>query len=264
MAGMRMEPDPAGLYPEVAAAGGLAAAIEKLAAQQGLTLVAMPSDSEPVRHARVASTAPGRQPLRISAWHRERKWSISGDGSGTGSGQALWLLKGHTDDLTLIPKVAVAWRDGAPLQEIAQLAPFAGLTGHYEVPDDSPAHLVASQWEYLRKDALDSGSPGHQELIEAAFAQPQLRQLYAFTSHWALRFSTVVPPGRANVADVEVSVNTIALVATSDGAFAIWESFAGPVLAEVTTATQAVAVAMGFVPSDLGPAVSPANAEELT
>jgi len=256
-----MDPDPVELYPEVAATGGLAMALETLAAQRGLALVAISNDSEPVRYASVASTAPGRQPLRVSAWHKERKWSISGDGSGAGSGRPEWLLEGVSDDLTQIPKVAVAWRDGVSLHEIAQLAPFVRLTGHYEVPDDSPAHLVASQWAYLRKDAQDSGSPGHQELIEAAFAQPQLRQLYAFTSHWALRFSTVVPPGRAKVADDEVSVNTIALVATSDGKFAAWESFAGPVIAEVTTATQAVAVAMRFVPPGLGPAVSPTSPE---
>jgi hypothetical protein len=244
------------LFPEVAAMGSLAAALEATATEQGFVLTAMPSESDLLGHAGVASTAPGRQALGVSAWRWERNWSITGFGRGRGSGEAVWLLHGVTDDLTEIPKVAVAWRDGATLQEIEQLAVFVTLTGHYEVPDDSPAHLIASQWGYLRKDAQDSGWPEHEELIEAAFTRPELRQLYAFTSHWALRFSTVVPPGRADVADGEVSVNTISLCASRGGTFTMRASFLGPVIAEAATAEEAVSLAMRYVRPGLGPAVS--------
>ncbi|MFH9040705.1 DUF6193 family natural product biosynthesis protein [Streptomyces sp. NPDC017966] len=43
----------------------------------------------------------------------------------------------------------------------------------------------AAELEYVWQET-------HQALIEAAYAEPTLRALYPFTSHWALRFSTTI------------------------------------------------------------------------
>ncbi|MEW2077170.1 DUF6193 family natural product biosynthesis protein [Streptomyces sp. NPDC013433] len=43
----------------------------------------------------------------------------------------------------------------------------------------------AAELEYVWQET-------HQALIEAAYAEPALRALYPFTSHWALRFSTTI------------------------------------------------------------------------
>lgn len=111
---------------------------------------------------------------------------------------------------------------------------------------------------YLRKDAADSSFPEQVELIEAAYARPELRRLYAYTSHWTLRFSTVISTtldGLPKTEDGEVSINTITLTALGKGKFSVQASLLGSVIAEVHTAEAAVSYAMRYVHPDLGPAV---------
>ncbi|WP_051366090.1 DUF6193 family natural product biosynthesis protein [Hamadaea tsunoensis] len=109
------------------------------------------------------------------------------------------------------------------------------------VSDDDRARRIAARWDYERKDARDSGRAGQAELIEAAYARPELRRLCPYTSHWALRFATVPLPERPGVAEGEVSVNTVSVFVTSAGRYAVKEDFWGPVVAEFATAAEAVA-----------------------
>lgn len=44
--------------------------------------------------------------------------------------------------------------------------------------------------EWLLRDAGEADWPGYRALIMAAHAERRLRQLYPYTSHWMLRFST--------------------------------------------------------------------------
>lgn len=123
-------------------------------------------------------------------------------------------------------------------------------TGRYEVPDDSPAHQIASQWGYLRAEARTAPWPAQVELIEAAYARPELREVYAFTSMWALRFTTVVPPRRPVVTPGEVSLNTICIHGSHEGGFAVkahWMD--GPTLAEAAAAQEAVSIALRLAAS---------------
>lgn len=246
----------------MAAEGSLAAALQAVAAEQGLSPIAVAPESD-LFHARVPSYAPGREALTVSAWHVERKWSIAGRGRGNGSGKPQLLVEGTTQDLREVPLVALAWRDGVPLRDIDRLASFVELTGRYEVPDDSPAHLVASEWAYLRKEARDAGRPEYQALIEATYAHPELRHLYPFTSHWNLLFSAVVPTLEAAPAGQANSTHSfsealICLMASHDGSYKVRTPFYGPILAEATTAEEAAGVAARLLPGDLGRPVSAA------
>ncbi|MEU8077913.1 DUF6193 family natural product biosynthesis protein [Catellatospora citrea] len=258
---MRTAPDPAALYPDVAAEGSLASALQVTAAGQGLSLVAVPTASDLLRHASVLSSGSGREALRVSAAHAERRWLIMGCGRGNGSGQAKVLVGGETRDLRDVCRVAVAWRDGVPLSDIEQLAAWVELSGRYEVPDDSPAHLIASEWEYCRKDARFSGSPEYQTLIEATYAHPVLRHLYPFTSHGSLLFSSVVPTvhatpeGQANSTH-SFSDALICLQVWHRDRYLVRKPFYGPVLAEATTAEEAAIHAARLLPGDLGQPVS--------
>ncbi|MDI1463118.1 DUF6193 family natural product biosynthesis protein [Catellatospora sp. KI3] len=256
---MSTPPDRATLYPEVAAEGSLAAYLRTEALAQGLDLVAVPDASDPVGRATVASTIPGREPLTVQAWLRERQWSVNGESRGLGARIPLSMIEGRTRRLSDVPALAVAWRDGGTLAQVADAAPFAALTGHYEVPDDSPGHYVASQWGRLRREAQDVSRSTYRELIEAAYAQPVLRGLFAFNSMWTLRFTTEVPTGlgrstpRADTGGFQVE--KVMLNTTRQGTFTLRLGWEEPVLAEAGTAEQIVAYVVDRLPADLGPAV---------
>ncbi|WP_338785605.1 DUF6193 family natural product biosynthesis protein [Streptomyces sp. DG1A-41] len=82
-------------------------------------------------------------------------------------------------------------------------------------------------------------------MVEAAYAEPALRALYPFTSHWALRFSTTTRPGLTTVGPC--------LTAGSDGMYAVNRGFITADLGLFTTAQEAVALAVRLLPTGLGP-----------
>jgi hypothetical protein len=186
--------------------------------------------------------------LVVSAWRVERKWSIDGCQSAPGSA----LIRGSTQNLAEIAQAAQAWRDGATLTDIRRVAPFVELTGRFEVPDHDPVRLTESEWQHLRKEAAETGRPDYQALIEAAYAEPTLRQLYPYTSMWTLRFSTRTRPGLSRVV-------TVCLDASGGKGYAVkrWND----ILHETTTADEAVSLALRLVPTDLGPVTSGAGVE---
>ncbi|MEU9031299.1 DUF6193 family natural product biosynthesis protein [Streptomyces sp. NPDC048383] len=190
---MTTPPDPAVLYPDIAAHGTLAAAL-RAAAGGRLDSVRLTSRQfAPLRGVTVGCPLPHRRPLRISAGHHARQWSIRG-GDGF---EDMTLIDGTTDDLAAVAEAASAWHDGVELGDIRRATPFVHLTGRFEVPDLDPAGLVASAWQHLRTEAREleyAWRPLYQALIEAAHAEPALRRLYPFTSHWSLRFSTRTRP----------------------------------------------------------------------
>jgi Family of unknown function (DUF6193) len=236
------QPDPAVLYPDVAARGSLAAALQAVAVEQGFSLPVTVRESDPLRHAVVPSAIPRREGLVLNAWHRERRWAISG------CGQGKLLIEGNTQDLAEVARAAQAWRDGVPLADIREVAPFVELTGRFEVPDQSADQVVASEWHYLRKHAQDSDWPEYRALIEAAYAELKLRQFYPYTSHWSLRFSTTT--------GFPFSPDVVCLEATQGGTYVVRVRCMGEILGETDTAQDAVSLAVGHLPADLGPAVS--------
>ena len=203
--------DPVILYSDIAAYGGLAAALR---AEEGCldTAAVTSSGSAPLLQATVASILTHREPLQISAWSHQRRWSIRG----TEPFQRLALVEGETDDLAQVAKAARAWHDGAALDDIRRAAAFVRLTGRYEVPDNDPIRLTESEWRHKRQQAAEleyDWRETHQALIEAAHTEPALRALYPFTSHWALRFSTTTRP--------DLTVVGPSLAANSDGTYGV-------------------------------------------
>ncbi|MFE7460354.1 DUF6193 family natural product biosynthesis protein [Streptomyces sp. NPDC057554] len=240
---MPTPPDPAVLYPDIAACGDLAAALRAEGDGCLDAVPLMPSDSAPLSHVAVESTLPHRKLLVISAWSYERGWSIRGEEAF----QGMALVDGRTDDLAQIAGAARAWHDGVPLDGIRQVAPFAHLTGRFEVPDNDPARLTESEWQHLRKEAAELDTDWqetHHNLIEAAYAAPALRALYPFTSHWALRFSTSIRPALTLVGPI--------LSVGSDGTYGV-RGLMSQDGDRFATAQEAVAVAVRQLPSGLGP-----------
>lgn len=237
-------PDPAALYPDVAAVGSLAAALRAEAEGCLDAVPVISSDSDPLRRAAVSSNLPHREPLQISAGLHERRWSIRG----TEPFQGLPLLDGRTENLTEVARAARAWHDGAALDDIRRAVPFVRLTGRTEVPDHHPARLTESEWQSLRQEAAEldyAWRPSYQALIEAAYAEPALRALYPFTSHWALRFSATTRP--------DLTVVGPFLAAGSDGTYSLGRGIVTPDLGQFATAHEAVALAVQHLPSGLGP-----------
>lgn len=242
---MVAHPDPAVLYPDVAARGSLGAALQAVAEEGGFSVPVTASTSDPLRSAVVHSTLPHRRPLCISSSATERQWSIRGEGSIAYAP----LVQGDTGDLAQVARAARAWLDGTSLSDMRRAAPFVHLTGRFEVPDHDPVRLTESQWQGLRTEASAGGSPGFHALVEAACAEPALRSLYPFTSHWALRFSTTTGPFTTIVGPC--------LIADDIDHYTVSMAFTGrDPLAETTTAREAVAVAVRHLPSGLGPVTS--------
>ncbi|MEV6163284.1 DUF6193 family natural product biosynthesis protein [Streptomyces sp. NPDC052052] len=235
---MSCEPDPAVLYPDVAAHGSLAAALQAAAADQGMSLPLAVTPSDPLRHATFTSVVPHRHASYIAARHHERSWSIGG------SSNNRTMICGNTKDIRALPHVIRGWAEGASLDEIRQAATFDLLTGRFEVPDNNPVDVIASEWQWLLKDADHTDWPQYQALIQSAHAEPKLRRLYPFTSHWALSFS--------NTPDYPFSPSFVSInspVGTGD--YTIRERWNRPALHHVTTAAEAIAIAVGRIPADL-------------
>ncbi|GAX54088.1 DUF6193 family natural product biosynthesis protein [Streptomyces olivochromogenes] len=235
---MAKSPDLAALYPDIAAEGSLAAALQTVAARDGISVPFQVSESDPLLYAAVASTVPHRTVLGISGWVVERRWSIRG----CEAFQGLALVDGWTEDLTQVVRAAQAWHEGAELADIQRAAPFVHLTGRYEVEvaEHDSAQLTESEWQHLRTEARELDWPEYYALIEAAYAEPALRCLYPFTSHWTLRFSTNTRP--------DLTVVPMCLDAHREKPYTVSASYMGEVLAETTTAEEAVAAAVRHLP----------------
>ncbi|GAA1315383.1 hypothetical protein GCM10009647_043190 [Streptomyces sanglieri] len=240
---MATHPDPAVLYPDVAAHGSLAAALQAVAEERGFAVSVTSSGSGSLSHAAAESGLPYRKALLVSSWAAERRWSIRGEETFAGSA----LIEGDTVDLAQVAVAAQAWQDGAALSDIRHAAPFVRLTGRFEVPDSDPLRLTESEWQYMRTEAEERDWPAYQALIEAAYAEPALRRLYPFTSHWTLRFSTTTRPSLT-------LIGPCLLAAGADQGYRVSTGFTGAgLLAEAATAQEAVAAAVRHLPEDPGP-----------
>ncbi|MFJ6409930.1 DUF6193 family natural product biosynthesis protein [Streptomyces hydrogenans] len=240
---MPRPPEPAALYPDVAAAGSLAAALRAVA-DGALDDVPLTSpDDEPLLAASTGSVPPRREPLRVTASPYARTWSVGADDRILG----LPVLRGATDDLAQIARAVRAWHDGASPDDVHAAAPFARPTGRFELAEPDPGLLVESEWSQLRTEAAELNTLwafAHRDLVEAAHAAPEFRALYPFTSHWALRFSSATRP----LLDVVGPV----LWCTGEGGFKVARVMSEDAR-EFRTAEEAVAAALMLLPDGIGP-----------
>jgi len=237
---MATPPNQASFYPDVLAEGSLAAILQAVADAEGISLPVAVSEADPLYYATVASKVPHRNKLAVSAYTWKRWWSIRGEESF----QGMELIGGDTDDLTQIVRAAQAWHEGAAPTEIRHAASFVHLSGRFEVPDNDPAQLAESEWQHLRTRAAEADWPEFQALVEAAYAEPALRALYPFTSHWTLRFSTNTRPG---ITDLGLFLN-----AHRGGRYTLSNSlFESEILGEAVTAEELASVAVRHLPPGL-------------
>lgn len=89
-------PDPALLYPDIAARGSLGAALQAVADEADISVPITASASSPLGSASVESTLKYRNTLQIGSWAVKRRWSIRGEEAF----QGLALIEGDTEDLT--------------------------------------------------------------------------------------------------------------------------------------------------------------------
>lgn len=224
---MSTPPEPALLYPDIAAAGSLGSALRAAAAGLGIDLEVQVTASSPLMHAVVPSTQPHRAPMIVSGWSYEPQWSVS-----CREADGLPLLHGVTRDLGEIARLGQAWRAGVPLSGIAAVAPFVRPSGRFEVPDRDPSRVIASEWQHMLTDAAEAEWPEYRSLVTAAYAEPRLQALYPYTSHYTMRFS---PSPRPRLGDVP-----FVLEARRDGTFAVRDAFGGDLLLETGSAAAAV------------------------
>lgn len=242
---MAKHPAPEVLYPDVVARGSLRAALQALADEGGLSVPFTAEDPGALTYAVTESRLPHRKRLLVNSWVHKRRWSIRGEETA----QGLALVQGDTDDLAQVARAAHAWHDGSALSDIRAAAPFVRLTGRFEVPDHDPVRLAESEWQHMRAEAGEQNWPAYQALVEAAYAEPALRALYPFTSHWTLRFSATTRPG--------LTITGPCLLALGVEEYLVSKGFTGAdPLARTTTAQEAVAAAVRHLPAGLGPVAS--------
>lgn len=231
------------LYPDLAAAGSLAAALERLAAELAVDLTVVPGDWGASASAGIAASVPGRGPLSVHLGAEARRFVVSGFSHG------VQLITGATSDLPDVVRAGVAWGEGRSLRDLRRLLPFLGFTELAEAHERGPAAAVDVQWRLMREWAATKPDfPEFGLLMEAAHAEPRLRQLYPISSHWTLGFnvSTGVP-SRAAIAVVP---------AYEGGPYRVQKFLHAGLIGEADTAQEAVALAVAHLPADLGPAVA--------
>ncbi len=236
-----MNPD---LYPDLAATGTLAVALQRVAVELAVDVNVAPDGWGTSVSAVSPPPVPFRRPLSVALGAEERVFLLWGRSRG------VELISGSTTDLRDVVLAAVAWGEGRSLSELHELFPFMSSDERAKAHERGPAAVVDLQWRLLREQA--AGEPGFPEfglLVEAAYAEPRLRRLSAFSSHWTLGFSAST--GRSS--KVEVAV----VPARNGRPYRVQEFLHdGGVIGEVETADEAVALATAHLPVGLGPAVA--------
>ncbi|MGW0552413.1 DUF6193 family natural product biosynthesis protein [Streptomyces altiplanensis] len=231
------------LYPDLAAAGSLGAALEQVAADLGVDLVIMPGDWGSSSSAGIASSVPQRRPLSVHIGAERRWFGFSG------WSQGVELITGGAEDLGAVVRAGAAWGAGRTLRELKEELPFVCFSELAEAHERGPAAAVEVQWRLIQEQA-DSAPhfPEFGQLVEAAHGEPLLRQLFPASSHWTLCFNTSTgSPSRPEVA-----------IAPSYGGspYRVQRFPHGGVLGEAATANDAVALAVTHLRHDVGPAVA--------
>ncbi|MDA5282632.1 DUF6193 family natural product biosynthesis protein [Streptomyces sp. Isolate_45] len=154
------------------------------------------------------------------------------------------LVSGSTDDLTDVVRAGVAWGRGKGIRDLRAELPFLSYDEEAEAYERGPAALVELQWRLTRQPAAEAPEfPRFGELLEAAGAEPRLRRLYVYSSHWTLGFGS----GTGHPYEIEVALSAPA------GAYRVLTHPHGDVIGEAGTARDAVAMAVGHLPAEPEP-----------
>ena len=184
-------------YADIIAAGGLAAAMARTAAALGLEIGSIePAGDGSTADVQIPSAVPGRADLTITARGVRRLFLLDNHEPGIAH------ARGVTSDLAEVVRAAAAWFDGADPHAMKSAAAFVELPLAAEARASGSAQTVVEvnwqlrrerwsrQWEY-RPDGWQEPAivTALRALLDAAYAEPRLRRLYAVTSHCNLWFS---------------------------------------------------------------------------
>ncbi|MEU5597432.1 DUF6193 family natural product biosynthesis protein [Streptomyces sp. NPDC020298] len=136
--------------------------------------------SGPYAHAAysTATADTGRGVVSVLLGSQKRKFSVSIHGDAH-----VWA-SGGTSDLASVAQVIALWRTGAPLRQLAEKCPFMEYDAMAQAHEDGDP--VETQWEkVLRSDAF----PDLNEILRRGHAHPEVRRLFPYVTHGALRFS---------------------------------------------------------------------------
>ncbi|OWA03570.1 hypothetical protein B9W62_24975 [Streptomyces sp. CS113] len=167
----------------------------------------------------------------------------------SGWAQGVEMITGATSDLADVVRAGVAWGQGRSLRELQADLPFLHSSERAEAHERGPVAVVELQWRKTRAEATEAPDlSGFGALVEAAHANPRLRQLYVYSSHWTLGFSSCTGfPFR----------NEIAVAPAHNGSpYRVMKHPHADTIGEAATAEDAVVLAVSHIPAGLGPAVA--------
>ncbi|MFD6530600.1 DUF6193 family natural product biosynthesis protein [Streptomyces sp. NPDC060184] len=230
-------------YPDVIEAGGLATALEQCAAQFHIPLTVISNPGGNSGSIAVASTAPGRLPLEVFARTESRAFQVMGRSGGVD------IVTGVTADLREVAEAGAAWGAGTAVPRMREAFPFLQFDPVAEAHEAGPAAAVAAQWGILREKARDTPEfPQFAAVLEAAYAEPRLRALFPYTSHWTVAFSSST--GRPHRCEVAIAPQY------GGGPYLVLRYPNTGVHGRAATAEQAVALAVAHLPDSVGPATT--------
>jgi hypothetical protein len=215
-------------YPDVVAAGGLAAALEQGARAAGIDLAGAVSPGAPDPD-RTASVAADRGDVQVRLDDQERRfWIVISNDRHT------WTA-GGTPDLTDVVRLADLWRRGTGLRELTTRFPFLEHSRMAQAFEDGTDREV--RWDLLLEDPdLARIRP----FLEAARSRAELAAMYPFVSH-GTRVLFLKE-------DMNKSAGVLEVVLTEDDRYRVsstWQR--SPQTADA--ADQAVSAALGALPT---------------
>lgn len=241
------------LYDDLQAAGSLSAALGRVAAELRLDV----GDIRPNRNNALMFADIGgaptihRAPVSITSAALIRSFAINGWSRGAK------LIGGGTPDLRELVQVAAMWRSGAALADIRRAFPWVTVSDIAFAHERGPADAVAVRWEHIRAQMHEPmGDDRPFELgiraVDAAYAEPRLRQLFPFLSHYVLGFSRCTGfPFTSDIPWVGYNLPENCYQVRQPG----WID--DPVvLRQAATAEEAIALVVANLPDGCGPAVA--------
>lgn len=232
------------LYPELASHGQLARALEAAAAELAVDLGTVEANArDPRRWAHVDSSVPERKPMKVGIGAVERWFLVSGWSLG------VQLVGGATPEVDAVVRAAAAWRSGACLDEIHEAARFVKVDSLARAHERGPVDAVAEQWRLLRAGwSSDDRFRFLVDIITAAHTVPVLRQLFPYTSHASLCFSTCTGfPYSDDIPRIDPR---------KGGGYVLRSPYTDDLIGEADDADSAVALLSAHLPTGVGPATA--------
>ncbi|WP_162908384.1 DUF6193 family natural product biosynthesis protein [Allorhizocola rhizosphaerae] len=227
------------LYPEIGQAGSLQTAIQTALDHAGYELTALLTSS-PGWWDCATWVDNGNRHVSIVLGSQER-WFL----------MEFWergvrMADGKTTDLAAAAGATGLWQTGSRLRELQAAWPFVRYGKLAEAYEHG--NPVETKWEIYRQS--QARHIDH-DLIEAAYAQPKLRELFPFTSHATLHLS--------RCARYPFTADLPAITPVADGTYEVaWPTdspYGSGTVGRADTPQDAIALVTSHLPDNYGHAV---------